>query len=173
MYLDQWNPIARWSKLNILLVSSKLPSRCLGRVFRPMRPCENMFLSTAVALVTEILKCPYVMVRYRAVSSAATMAVSFHTLCTALKICLGLPRHRQMCADFITKAMRKPVARHDRLLRLAKNIVVEAPLTALRLLQLCGVKRFEHVISAVPPAIICMFAEARDATVVQCLEAIY
>ena len=49
---------------------------------------------------------------------------------------------------------------------------MEAPLTALRLLQLCGVNKFGHVISAVPPAIIRMFAEARDVAVVQCLEAV-
>jgi hypothetical protein len=77
-----------------------------------------------------------------------------------------------MCANFIAKAMRKPAARHDRLLLLAKNIAEEAPLTALRLLQVCGVKRFGHVISAVPPAIIRLFVEERDTTVVRCLEEI-
>ena len=46
-----------------------------------------------------------------------------------LEVGLGIPRHRQMCADFITKAMRKPAARHDRLLLRAKDIAVEAPLT--------------------------------------------
>jgi len=51
-----------------------------------------------------------------------------------LEACLGVPRHRQMYANFITKSMRKLAARHDRLLLLAKDIAVEAPLTALRLL---------------------------------------
>jgi len=69
--------------------------------------------------------------------------------------------------------MWKPAARHDRLLLLAKNIAVEAPLTALRLLQVCGVNKFGHVISAVPPAIIRLFAEARDAAVVRCLAVIH
>jgi hypothetical protein len=68
-----------------------------------------------------------------------------------LEVCQGVPRHREMCANFITKAMQKPAARHDRLLLLAKDIAVEAPLTALRLLQVCGVNGFGHVISAVPP----------------------
>jgi len=37
----------------------------------------------------------------------------------------------------------------------------------------CGVNRFSHVISTVPSAIIRRFAEARDAAVDLCLEAIH
>ncbi len=77
-----------------------------------------------------------------------------------------------MCTDFINKAMRKPAARHDRLLNLVKYIAEDDPLTTLRLLPVCGVNRFGHVISAVPPAIIREFAESRDATMVRCLEAV-
>ena len=77
-----------------------------------------------------------------------------------------------MCVDFITRAMRKPAAHHDRLLHLDRDIAKDAPLTALRLLQICGVNRFGHVISTVPPAMIRPFAEARDAAVAHCLEAI-
>jgi hypothetical protein len=80
-----------------------------------------------------------------------------------LEACLGIPRHRHMCVNFISKVMRKPAARHDRLLRLARDIAEDAPLTALRLLQVCGVNGFSHVISTVPPAIIRPLAEARDA----------
>jgi hypothetical protein len=65
-----------------------------------------------------------------------------------------------------------PAARHDRLLRLARDIAEDAPLTAPRLLQVRGVNRFGHVISTTPPAIIHPFAEARDAAVVHCLETI-
>ena len=68
--------------------------------------------------------------------------------------------------------MRKPTARHDRLLCLARDIAEDALLTVLRLLYVCGVNRFVHVISTVPPGIIHLFAEARDAAVVHCLEAI-
>ncbi len=78
-----------------------------------------------------------------------------------------------MCVEFISKATRKPAARHDRLLGLARDIVEDAPLTALRLLQVCGVNRFIHVISTVPPTIIRPFAEAIDAAVVRCLKAIH
>ena len=74
--------------------------------------------------------------------------------------------------DFISKAMKKPAARHDRLLQLVMNIAEEALLTELRLLHVCGVNRFGHVISAVPPSIIRPFAAARDAAVVSCLESI-
>ena len=93
-------------------------------------------------------------------------------LVQGLEACLGIPRHRHMCVDFITKAMRTPAARHDRLLRLARDIAEDATLTALRLLHVCGVNRFGHVISTVPPAIIRPFVEARDAAVVHCLKAI-
>jgi len=62
---------------------------------------------------------------------------------------LGIPHHNRMCVDFITKAMRKPAPRHDRLLLLVKDIAEEAPITALRLLQVCGVNMFGHVISTV------------------------
>ncbi len=89
-----------------------------------------------------------------------------------LEACLGVPRHRLMCANFIAKAMRKPAARHDRLVLLAKDIAEEAPLTALRLLQVCGVIMFGHVFSAAPPAIIRLFAEERDIAVIRCLEEI-
>jgi len=59
-----------------------------------------------------------------------------------------------MCTDFINKAMRKPAARHDRLLNMVKDIAEDDALTGLRLLQVCEVNRFGHVISAVPSAII-------------------
>jgi len=93
-------------------------------------------------------------------------------LVQGLEACLGIPRRRHMCVDFITRAMRKPTARHDRLLCLARDIAEDALLTVLRLLYVCGVNRFVHVISTVPPGIIHLFAEARDAAVVHCLEAI-
>ena len=67
-----------------------------------------------------------------------------------LDACLGIPRHMDMCMDFISRAMTKPDARHDRLLRLVMDIAEEAPLTALRLLHVCGVGMFGHLISAGP-----------------------
>jgi len=64
-------------------------------------------------------------------------------------------------------------ARYDRLLNLVKEIAEDDPLTALHLLQVYGVNRFGHIISAVPPAIIRQFAESKDAAVVHCLEAVH
>jgi hypothetical protein len=75
-------------------------------------------------------------------------------LVEGLDACLGIPRHRRMCADFISKAMEKPAAKHDRLPQLVSEIVEDAPLTALRLLQVCGVNKCGQVIAAVPPTII-------------------
>ena len=68
--------------------------------------------------------------------------------------------------------MKKPVARHDRLLQLVMDIAEDALFTALRLLQVCGVNRFGYVICAVPPSIIRPFTAARDAAVVNYLESI-
>ena len=89
-------------------------------------------------------------------------------LVQGLEACLGIPRHRQMCTDFINKTIRKPATRHGRLLNLVKDIAEDDPLTGLRLLHVCGVNRFGHVISAVLPAIIRQIAESRDATVARC-----
>ena len=52
--------------------------------------------------------------------------------------------------------------RHDRLLDLVEDIADEDPIAALRLRQVCGVNRFGHLISAVPPHQIQDFATARD-----------
>jgi hypothetical protein len=93
-------------------------------------------------------------------------------LVRGLEACLGIPRHMGMCMDFISGAMKKPVARHDRLLQLVMDIAEEAPLTALRLLHVRGVNWFGHVIYVVPPCIIRPCAVARDAAVVSCLESI-
>ena len=43
----------------------------------------------------------------------------------------GIPRHRRICTDFISKAMEKHAAKHDRLLQMVREIAEDAPLTAL------------------------------------------
>jgi hypothetical protein len=55
-----------------------------------------------------------------------------------LEAYLGIPRHRRICVNFISKAMKKPAVRHHRLLQLVKEIAEDAPLTALRLLHVWG-----------------------------------
>ena len=68
MFLAYGKPSARSSKFNIVLDATKLPSICLEAVFRFCGHCENLFFSTEHAIITGTLKCPYGMVRYRAVN---------------------------------------------------------------------------------------------------------
>ena len=75
-------------------------------------------------------------------------------LVEGLAACLGILRHRRMCVDFISKATKKLAARYDRLSQLARGIAEDAPLAAVRLLHVCGVSQFGHVIAVVPPIII-------------------
>ena len=51
---------------------------------------------------------------------------------------------------------------HDRMLDLTEEIVDEDPFAALRRLQTCGLNRFGHVLSAVPPPLAQAFAKDRD-----------
>ena len=69
--------------------------------------------------------------------------------------------------------MDKSIVRHDKLLPLVENVAVDDPFEALRLLQVCGVIRFGHIISSVLPDIIRPSSAARDAVVVCCLEAVH
>ena len=55
--------------------------------------------------------------------------------------------------------------RHDDLLDLVGAVSDEDPFAALRLLQVCGVNRFGHVLSAIPPENTATFCEERDAAV--------
>ncbi len=52
---------------------------------------------------------------------------------------------------------------HDRLLNLTEEVSDEDPFAALRLLQTCGIKRFGHVLSAVPPDMVREFAARNEA----------
>ncbi len=51
---------------------------------------------------------------------------------------------------------------HDRLLDLTEEIADEDPFAALRLLQTCGINKFGHVLSVVPPSLVHDFARERD-----------
>ena len=74
---------------------------------------------------------------------------------------LGVPRHSGNDLDFITNAMVSLGEKHDRLLDMTEEIADENPFATLRLLQMCGVSRFGHVLSAVPPYRARDFARAR------------
>jgi hypothetical protein len=51
------------------------------------------------------------------------------------------------------------------LLELVTYVSNEHPFAALSLLQVCGVKRFGHILSVVPPRSLATFCEQRDATI--------
>jgi hypothetical protein len=76
--------------------------------------------------------------------------------------CLGVPRHFSNDPVFLHEAMQKMGGAHDRLLDLTEEIADEDPFAALRLLQTCGISKFGHVLSAVPPALAQDFARERD-----------
>jgi hypothetical protein len=76
--------------------------------------------------------------------------------------CLGVPRHFSNDPEFLHNAMQKMGGAHDKLLDLTEEIADEGPIAALRLLQTCGISKFGHDLSAVPPAIAQDFAREID-----------
>jgi hypothetical protein len=74
------------------------------------------------------------------------------------KACLGVPRHPSVDGDFILKAMRQVAYRHWSLLELVADVSEEHPFAALRLLRVCGVSRFVHILVAVQPESASLFA---------------
>jgi len=86
--------------------------------------------------------------------------------------CLGVPRHVANDPKFNASSLQSLGVRHDRLLDLAESVVDEDPFAALRLLQVCGVQRFGHIISAVPPPLVSDFAHSRDDALTATLAAI-
>jgi hypothetical protein len=86
--------------------------------------------------------------------------------------CLGLPRHPTNNEDFIINALQQVALRHDNLLELVRGVSEEDPFATLRLLQVCGVNRFGHILSAVPPETTSLFAEHRDLLITDTLATI-
>jgi len=91
---------------------------------------------------------------------------------SGFKACLGVPRHPANDLPFIAEALGAVSVRHDNLLDLVASVADEDPFGALRLLQVCGVNRFGHVLSAVPPEASTIFCGQRDAAVSLSLAAI-
>ncbi len=79
--------------------------------------------------------------------------------------CLGVPRHADNESQFIAAVLENLGHRHDILLDLVVLVADEDPFAALRLLQVCGVQRFGHIISAVPTPLVADFAGVRDEVV--------
>jgi hypothetical protein len=88
--------------------------------------------------------------------------ISAPQVVTGFGSCLGVPRHPTNDPTFIHSSLQKMGEAHDRLLDLVEEVSDEDPFAALRLLQMCGVQKFGHVLSAVPPDQVREFAAARD-----------
>ncbi len=69
-------------------------------------------------------------------------------------------------------ALHQLALRHDNLLELVRDVSEQDPFAALRLLQMCGVNRFGHILSAVPPEMASLFAEHRDLPITDTLATI-
>jgi hypothetical protein len=67
--------------------------------------------------------------------------------------------------EFILEALEFVAMRHDSLLELVANGFDEDPLAALHFLQICGMNRFGHILSAVPPESSAIFRAQRDASI--------
>ena len=91
---------------------------------------------------------------------------------SGFKLCLGVPRHHTNDQVFITAALHDFGVKHDRLLDLVEEVSDEDPFAALRLLEVCGVSMFGHMLCAVPPACAVDFARSRDEAVATTLATI-
>ena len=91
---------------------------------------------------------------------------------TGFKACLGVPRHPTNIDSFIAEALLPVAGRHDNLLDLAFDVSDEDQFVALRFLQVCGVNRFGHILSAVLFDATATFCAQRDAAITKTLGAI-
>jgi hypothetical protein len=70
-------------------------------------------------------------------------------------------------------ALRHVIVRHDNHLELVGDASQEDPFVALRLLQVCGVNRFGHILSAAPPESASLFAKQRYMAITNACEAVH
>jgi len=88
-------------------------------------------------------------------------------------LCLGAPRHASNDGSGLgTSTLAIICFRQDRLLDLVEDVADEDPFAALLILQVCGVQRVGHVISAVPPPLVYDFETTRDDAVASTLATI-
>jgi len=73
-----------------------------------------------------------------------------------------VPRHANNDPQFITATLENLGVRHDKLMDRVESVANEDPFAALRLMYVCGVQRFGHILSAVPPPLVADFAALRD-----------
>ena len=79
--------------------------------------------------------------------------------------CLGVPRHPTQDPAFLRPAFASVAARQSRLLAFISGVSVRHPKAAGRLLEVCAVRRFAHVLRSVPPDACGPFYEAQDTAV--------
>jgi hypothetical protein len=76
---------------------------------------------------------------------------------------VGVPRYATNDTVVFTSSTLESLGEHhERLLDLIEEVADVDPFAALHLLQVCGVNRFGHIISAIPPPLVHDFANARD-----------
>ena len=89
-----------------------------------------------------------------------------------LKRCLGCPRHPTNDADYIASHLQDAAIRHDRLLDVITQLAHSHPHAALRILQVAGIRRFQHLMRVLPPDISADFLQGRDDAVLRPVRAI-
>ena len=82
--------------------------------------------------------------------------------------CLGCPHHRSHDMAFVTEWLQPVEDRHDRLLELIAAMSDISPLSAMRLLQVSGVRRFQHVMRPLPPEVCHALLSRRDEAIATC-----
>ena len=76
--------------------------------------------------------------------------------------CLGVPRHAANDPEFNACFLESLGVRHARLMDLVDSVAAEDLFVDLRLLQVCGVQRFGHIISIAPPPLVSDYARSTD-----------
>ena len=71
------------------------------------------------------------------------------------------------------EVLQQVADRHDNLLELVGDVSEEDPFVALRLLQVCAVNCFGHILSAAPPEAASLFAEQRDLAITNALALVH
>ena len=66
----------------------------------------------------------------------------------------GVPRHASNDLELTVASLECLGVSHDRLLELVDAVADEDPLAALRLLQVCKIYCFDHIMSSVPPPLL-------------------
>ena len=86
------------------------------------------------------------------------------------KKCLGCPRHPSNDSTYILQHLKDVEARHDRLLAHLRGMARAEPHAALRILQVVGVRRFQHLMRTLPPSVCDIFLQRRDEAIRATLE---